>query len=220
MEAASSNGIQFRQAISTDREALREALAKFFYPEEPLTVGYYRGSDVTDDDMEFSLSLIEEGFVWLGVEEKSGRIVALSGGAFSEPDEAQQLIDFAGRTESKKFADILRLLGRLALEVDVFNRFGVSKVYHLHYLAVDSRLRGRSLGRILMGKQFEHARECGAKVLCADVTGFYSAKLFESLGLQCVKSIDYKKYFDEDGQQMFLVEEPHVCIKGMVKILE
>lgn len=220
MGATPLSDIQFRQAIPADREALREALGTFFYAEEPLTIYYYQGSDVTDDDMEFSLSLIEEGFVWLAVEQGSGRIVGLSGGAITEPDEVTHLIDLAGRTETKKFADILRVLGHLSHEVDVFNRYGVDKVYHLHFLAVDSRLRGRSLGRILMEKQFEYAVKCGTKVLRADVTGFYSAKLFESLGMETVKVIAYSDYLTEDGQQMFLAEEPHDCMKGMVKILQ
>ncbi|XP_062549589.1 arylalkylamine N-acetyltransferase-like 2 [Armigeres subalbatus] len=213
------SGIQFRQAVPADREAFREALATLFYADEPLTISYYQGSEVTDDDMAYSLSLIEEGFVWLAVEEETGQIVGLSGGEFCESDEAEQLISLAGQTESKKFADILRLLGKLSKEGDLFRRFGVSKAYHVHFLAVHSRMRGRSMGKILMEKQFEYARKCNVKVVCADVTGFYSEKLCKSLGMECIQAIAYSTLKDDAGEPMFLAEEPHVYIQSMVKIL-
>ncbi|XP_065086658.1 arylalkylamine N-acetyltransferase-like 2 [Ochlerotatus camptorhynchus] len=213
------DGIEFRQAISADREAYREALARFFYPEEPLTIGYYLGKDVTEDDMEFTLSLIEEGFVWLAVQEGSGKIIGMCGGSFIERGEADQLMDAAERTETKKFADILRLLAHLSREANVFERFGVDRAYHVHCLAVDSGFRGKSLGRILVEKQFEYARKCAIRVVSADATSVYSVKLLERLGMESCYALTYADYRDEHEQQVFLTDGPHSEAKTMVKVL-
>lgn len=213
------DGIQFRQAIPADREAFREALERFFYPEEPLTISYHLGKDVTKDDMDFALSLIENGFVWLAIQEGSGKIIGISAGSLIERGEADQLLDAAERTETKKFADILRLLAHLSREANIFERFAVDRAYHVHCLAVDSDFRGRALGRIMVEKQFEYARKCAIQVVSTDATGVYSVNLFEKLGMECCCVLAYADFRDEHGQQVFLAEAPHSEARTLTKVL-
>ncbi|XP_055536285.1 uncharacterized protein LOC129724973 isoform X2 [Wyeomyia smithii] len=159
-------GIIFRTAILADRENCRNALERYFYPEEPVTQSYYGGSEVTEDDMEFSLSIIDAGFVVLAEEETSGKILGLSAGGIIEPNEAQILNDQASKTETQKFSDILRFLAYMASESMVCERFKVTKAYHIHCLAVDPEARGRSLGKRLMEKQFELAAKNAGDGVC------------------------------------------------------
>ncbi|XP_053686866.1 arylalkylamine N-acetyltransferase-like 2 [Sabethes cyaneus] len=206
-------GLVVRVAVPADRENFRNALERYFYPEEPVTRTYYGGSDATEDDMAFSLSIIESGGVVLAVEEPSGKILGLSAGEIIEPDEAQKLHDLALETETQKFSDILRFLAHMASGSRVCQRFAKAKAYHIHLLAVDPEARGKSLGKRLIEKQFELAAKSGIEVVSSDATGVYSAKLYQQLGMECVYTVAYEDYRNSAGQQVFLGREPHLEAK-------
>ncbi|XP_058832332.1 uncharacterized protein LOC131690508 [Topomyia yanbarensis] len=205
--------IVFRLATAADREDVRDALGRFFYPDEPVTSSYYGGSEVTADDMHFTLSMIDDGFVILAVDKKNGKIVGLSIGGIIEPDEPEKLLDLASKVDTVKFADILLFLAHMAKGANICQRFTVAKAYHIHCLAVAPEVRGRSLGKLLMKKQFEQAEKCGVEVVSTDATGLYSAQLFKQLGMTCVYSVPYNEYRNESQQQVFAGRESHLEAK-------
>ncbi|XP_058463672.1 uncharacterized protein LOC131437974 [Malaya genurostris] len=211
METGSDNfPVVFRAATASDREDVRDALGRFFFPEEPITISYYGGSEVTADDMNNSLSLIDDGFVTLAVDGNSDKIVGISAGSLIEPNEAEKLMDLASNAETVKFADILHFLAHMVNQADIFQRLAVTKVYHIHSLAVAPEVRERSLGTLLVRKQFEQARQCGAQAVSTDATGVHSARIFKKLGMENVYSISYEKYRNASHQQVFVGKEPHL----------
>lgn len=208
MEATSKTNLVFRQATPEDREAVREAMAKFFYAEETVTVCYYNGSEVTQDDMEYSLALIEHGYVTLALD--GDRIVGLTGAGMIDPDEADKLRKQAECVETEKFGDILRFLAHMAEHANVCKRFGVDRALHIFFIAVDPNLRGKSLAKQLMEVQFELAAQLGVTVMSGDITNINAGKMAHSMGLKCVYTVLFNDYRDEkSGRQVFVTEEPH-----------
>ncbi|XP_055618948.1 uncharacterized protein LOC129764151 [Toxorhynchites rutilus septentrionalis] len=222
MEAVSElhHQVSFRRATLADREKVREFLAHSFYPEEPVTISYIGGSEVTPDDMEFCLSLIAEGFVLLALVGGEDQLVGISGAGVIDSDESEKLKDIALKTETTKFGEILRMLSYVCEQANVCQRFGISEVYHQHYLAVDSKFRGKALGKLLMEKQFGKARDLGLRVVTTDASGVYSSNLCEKLGMQCVYSLAYNEYRNELGQQVFKSSGQHKEIKTFAKQIE
>ncbi|XP_001866315.2 uncharacterized protein LOC6049585 [Culex quinquefasciatus] len=217
MEQTSETNLVFRRATGEDREAVREAMAKFFYAEETVTVCYYNGSEVTRDDMEFSLSLIEHGYVTLALD--GDRIVGLTGAGTIAADEAAKLREQAEAAETEKFGDILRFLAHMAEHGNVCKRFGVEQAFHVYFIAVDPDLRGKSLAKQLMEMQFELAAQLGVAVMSGDITNIHAGRMALGMGLECVYTVLFNDYRDEkSGRQVFVTQEPHEARTFVAKL--
>ncbi|XP_049288884.1 uncharacterized protein LOC125766868 [Anopheles funestus] len=70
-------------ATVSDRELVREALANYFYPEEPLTLAHRDGPDVTMDDMENALSFLAQGTIILARTLATRKLVGVAIGGLS-----------------------------------------------------------------------------------------------------------------------------------------
>lgn len=208
MEATTN--IVFRRATTEDREAVRKAMEKYFKAEETVTISYHNGRAVTEDDMEFSLSLLEYGHVTLALDGEGGRIVGLTGAAMIMPDEAAKLREHAQSPAMEKFADFLRFLAHMAEQAKVCERFGVDKAFHIYFIAADPDLKGKNLAKQLMEKQFKLAAEVGVSVMSWDITNNNEAKMAQNMGLECVYTVLLNDYRDQDtGKQVFVTSEPY-----------
>lgn len=53
----------------------------------------------------------------------------------------------------------------------------------------------------------------------ADVTSFFSQKLFDSFGWQTISEIEYKDYVDTKGVALIRTEHPHLKYELKYKLL-
>lgn len=204
--------LSYRLATVADREDLRSALLRFFYPEEGLNVCYYGGSDTAPDDVEYYVSLIDEGFTELAIDQETGQIVGFSIGGLVE---AHNFTNSLVKTE--KFADILKLLEFMAKNANLAKRFGVTQIYSIYAVGVDPRYRQQGIATALMENQFEKARKSGAALVSADTTGIKSAGLVKKLGMEVVFSIAFNDYRDEVGRQIFVSSDSELAVQTVVK---
>ncbi|XP_050072735.1 arylalkylamine N-acetyltransferase 1-like [Anopheles maculipalpis] len=181
-------------ATETDREMVREALAEYFYPEEPLTLAHRDGSDVTMDDMETALSFLKKGTTILA--RLDGEIVGLAIGGLSEDVSSVPII-------TRKYADIVAFLECLSARASDAESFTSS--YHVYILAVHPAHRGHSIGRRLMEKQIELVRARWPTVLTVTVeaTSTTSLRLMKRIGMHETARLSFAEYRDDAGEQVF-----------------
>lgn len=217
--AASEMTVSYRLATEADREALREALLRYFYPEEGVNTCYNGNPEVAPDDVDFYVQLVAEGCTTLAIEDGTGQIVGFCAGGMLNGNEAQNMAKLAQTTETEKFADILRFLAFMAKQANIPERYGVTNIYYMYGVGVDHRYRQRSVASALMEQQFELARKLGAAVAYGDTTGVKSAGMCKKLGMEIVYSIAYNDYRDEKGRQVFLSSDPDLMVQTVVKRL-
>lgn len=190
-----------------DRQKVLDFLRIYFYPDEPLT----GQSDPVHE--EFLVSNIEDGTCLMGVQgHEDNVVVALLAGP-KGPQEADHLLAAAAKTDSTKWSKIFKFLAGIERDVNVFERYGVQKVLHGQVMGVHSKQRGKRLGVRIVKELMTLAKNLNYEIITADCTGCYSAKIFESLGWECVNTVYYKDYLDDNQCPVFHVAAPHDCCK-------
>lgn len=181
-------------ATESDRATVREALAKYFYPEEPLTLAHRNGADVTVDDMETALSFLGKGTTILA--RVDGAVVGLAIGGLSTDVSAVPIT-------TQKYADIVAFLE--CLSARAFNSESSSSSYHVYILAVHPAHRGHSIGRRLMEKQIDLARARWPSLLTVTVeaTSATSLRLMKRIGMRETARLSFAEYRDAGGEQVF-----------------
>ncbi|XP_055603884.1 uncharacterized protein LOC129752118 [Uranotaenia lowii] len=216
LEPSVAHGLRYRLATPADRELLRDGLEKYFYPEDPVTTSHYSGSAVTADDMESALGMIDTGLMILAVDEETGRLGGFAGSTIVTPDEPAKLLELASQVQTKKFADILRLLAHLSANTKVCERFGVDQAYHFCITSVNPEFRGKAIGVMLQKKHVQLAHAHGIRVFSVDCTGPFSAQGCERLGMKCVHTMKYTDFKDETGKVLFHGKENFTELKSYV----
>uniref|UniRef100_A0A182J449 Uncharacterized protein n=1 Tax=Anopheles atroparvus TaxID=41427 RepID=A0A182J449_ANOAO len=194
----SSEDIEYVVATRSDREAVRNALVTFFYPEEPLTMAHRDGPDVTEDDMENSLSFLDLGTVIVArLKTNHDQLVGVSIGGPSD-----RAVNVSIRT--RKFADIVAFL-ELLYERASLGAIGSRPSYNVHAIAVHPTHRGLRIGRRLVEEQITLAKHRWPTIdsVTVDATGPFSARLMHQLGLKEISRTRFDEYRDVQGDPVF-----------------
>ncbi|XP_061395977.1 arylalkylamine N-acetyltransferase-like 2 [Musca vetustissima] len=120
----------------------------------------------------------------------------------------------AGKT---KHGYIMQLFGEIILKTDVFKRYGVEEVLYLYIASVAPNQRGRNIGALMLGELMQLAKEKNYKVLTADCSSYYCAKVCERMGMECLSTVAFADYLNEEGEVIFKPPAPHVAMKTYAK---
>ncbi|XP_058123274.1 arylalkylamine N-acetyltransferase 1-like [Anopheles ziemanni] len=195
----SSADIEYVIADDSDREAVRNVLATFFYPEEPLTIAHRDGAAVTPDDMDNYLSFLDHnGVIVARLRSNPTELVGISIG--SPTDSALNV-----PIETRKFADIVAFLG-LLYERASLRALGSRPAYNVHALAVNPAYRGLGIGRRLMEEQIALAKQCSQRAfdsVTVDATGPFSARIMLQVGMKEIHRMRFEDYKDDQGNPVF-----------------
>lgn len=210
-------GYTITRLKNEDCEKAIEFLRRFFFRDEPLNVeqNLLETDEATCDELEdFSIKSIHEG-VSLMATSTAGEIVGIClNGVLSRDDPEEE--DF--QCPNKKFAKILKLLDFVDKEANVFGQFpDVEKILSLKILSVDGSWRGQGIAKALIDKSRDLCREQGYNLMRVDCTSHYSARAVARLGFECVYTLQYADYHDENGCPVFVPEPPHSEVKIYVQ---
>jgi len=209
--------IQYRVASVDDKANILQFLREHYYPEEPITIGNEPKVQSAEDE-EFSLSTIAYGSTIVATVD-GGQLVGVLLSSPIAPDDAAEMIEEAGKCQSKKWSEILLLLAHLETTANVCARFNVPWTLHIHVMGVDKRFRGNSIGVNLMTKCMEIGKELGYPIATVDCTSVFSINIAEKLGMECIGVLAYEDYTDDIGKQIFRPPAPHTHIKTFAKLL-
>ncbi|XP_075162580.1 arylalkylamine N-acetyltransferase-like 2 [Haematobia irritans] len=195
-----------------DRQRVLDFLRIHYYCEEPLTVGTTpKQQDKADED--FNMSNIDHGTCLMAIQRESETIVGAVLAGPKGPDEADHLLEDAAKEGPTKWGTILKFLAGVERAANVCSRYGVEKVLHAHVIGVDRKMRGHNIGGSLMNELKVLARKLNYELLTADCTSYYSGKMCERLGWECVNVVYYKDCVDDNGRPIITSNPPHDCCR-------
>lgn len=206
------DGIEIRVATEEDREGVWNLLCKYFFRDEPLTNGS-EPKEETNFGKEFLLSNIAHGTCFLAVVKDTNELVGVTGAGPKGPEEPEHLAKAAAEEGNTKWGRILKFLEKVERDADVYKRYNVTKVLHVIATCVEEKMRGKNIGARLYNAVNDIGKQMGFELQTADCTSFYSARIKDRLGWECVNVAYYKDYFDADGKQVFRPDPPHECCK-------
>ncbi|XP_053957127.1 arylalkylamine N-acetyltransferase 1-like [Anastrepha ludens] len=216
-----SSNVQIRIIQLSDHDEVLNFLRTHYYKEEPLTIGS-EPKEQDPEDEKFNMSQIAHGTCLLAVQQIADdnedsdireRVVGVLISGPKDQHEAEHLFEEAARFGPTKWGIALKFLARAEENSNVYERYSVTKALHIHILAVDTNLRGRSIGVRLVDELKRLGRQLDYPLLTLDCTSYYSAKLCERLGMDCVNVEKYQNYLDNEGKPIFRPPPPHKCLK-------
>ncbi|KAL1138957.1 hypothetical protein AAG570_009019 [Ranatra chinensis] len=195
-----------------------------FFPDEPLNrcVGLcpVRGQPHPLLE-EHTLHTLADGLSVVALDTANdNKVVGIAVNGILKPGDMTAAQEKLETTTDVKFKRIFGLLYSVSDSLDLFNKYDVDKIFECRILSVDRGYRGRRLGERLLDHSHKVAKEHDFKVLKGDSTGLYSQKILAKLGYQSVYQLLYKDYLGEDGNPVFDTEEPHTCLKIMIKTMD
>ncbi|ENN75799.1 hypothetical protein YQE_07651, partial [Dendroctonus ponderosae] len=146
--------------------------------------------------------------------------VALNG--TSKRGETEQSIEEMKTIENLEYRRIFGLLNDVNLELDLFSKYNVDKIFEVRILSVDSSYRGKGIAKELFAQSEAMARKNAFKVVVmkTDATSLFTQKVAESQGFWVEKSVNYHDYKDEQGKKIYDTRPPHLHYKVMAKLIE
>ncbi|XP_050334252.1 arylalkylamine N-acetyltransferase 1-like [Bactrocera neohumeralis] len=213
-----ADNIHIRAIKLSESDDVLKFIQIHFYPDEPMNIGSAQGHPDLEDE-QFNISLIAHGTSLMAVQQEtadgfqSERIVGILLSGPKHSNEAEHLFKEAARYGSSNWGTQVGILAQAERDSNVYERYNIERALHIYALAVDKSLRGRAIGMRLIKKFKGLGRELKYPLMTLDCTSFYSAKLAERLGMDCVNVIKYADYLDKEGKVVYKPPPPHEYLK-------
>jgi GNAT superfamily N-acetyltransferase len=138
--------------------------------------------------------------------------VAINGEIFSD----ENMIEIISNCTCDRYAKFVRFIETVDRCSEFWDRVAVQRALSSEALAVLGSARGMGIGKALLEGTLQLAKDDGFPLLRVDCSSYYSAKIAEHIGLECIFSLPYAEYKNEDGCQIFAPPSPHVEYKLFV----
>ncbi|XP_075232597.1 arylalkylamine N-acetyltransferase 1-like isoform X1 [Lycorma delicatula] len=205
-----------------DADRVIDFLRRFFFKDEPLNVAVGLLDDPNSNCLEleqYCINSIPDG-ASLMAQNNAGDIVGvcLNGIDVRGGTKASEEVNVADEECSNpKFKKILNLLSVVGKQSDVFGQFpNIDKVLEVRILSVDDNYRGKGIAKSLIERSKSLGQEIGIPMIRVDCTSAFSAMAVAHLGFQCIYTLQYAEYLDNNGEPIFNPPPPHSCVKTFV----
>jgi len=229
--SSSTSNIKIRLATKDDHDVILDGFRKWYWPEEPLSVGFEVKKPSFVEEETFS-TIPEKGLSLIAFDS----IQQPNPADGSDGDSTEIPIGFLvnglcypglGLELHNKFKDLgckrmmalLNIMDCIDKKEDIFKKYGTEKTFHLICVAVAPEYRGKGIGCRLFERAFQMAKTLGFKVANVDCSSHYSALIAEKCKMLLITEIAYTEHKDSDGNQIFKPPPPHTHMKRYVKIL-
>ncbi|XP_017145983.1 dopamine N-acetyltransferase-like [Drosophila miranda] len=217
--ANTKDGISIRVMAEKDYSGVKLFMQEQFFTDEPLSrsTGEQVHLQNEKESDEYHLSMIREGTCLIATDENQGGSIVgyvLAGPQY--PEDMEKHRKEAAEMEQHTWGRICRLLSKIELEANLFERYGISKALYSHMTSVGASMRGKGLGSRLAATLMEVGRAKGYPLMVAYCTSYYSARQKEALGMECIHSLCYADYKDDQGRVIFTPAAPHTHARIMV----
>lgn len=134
-------------------------------------------------------------------------------------DIADKDLEYAG-DYGPKGVDVFALLSYIGEKADICNRLEIPRCLHTHILSVHNDHLGQGIAKKLFSFCIETGKQKKFPAFSVDCTSFYTAKIAESFGMNCLSTVTYDEYNEKIGEKLFEPSEPHTVIKSYVKFYD
>ena len=204
-------------ATEVSQDNIVEFLRRAYYKHEPLNVAVGIPPDRPINSI-VPLQYLSEGKSLIAVSRNGRRVLGFCGNAVMTPSRNENI------TQQKLHAEppyniILEFYFKIEDSADIWKETGADRAICICHLGVDPAVKGRGIGRRLMEASRHLARSEGYPLLYTVCTSYYSANIARAIGMQCVYSMPYAEYKDEDGNPVFTPSPPHTDVAVFVQKL-
>ena len=213
MEEWTEDGILYQMIHEREIDEISSFLFKYFFPDEPMYIGIgYEIDDVVADfTSTWLLKLLESHLSFKAVDPVTKETMAIR---LNDCSANQELPDITGMIDTlpaekqenmKKCATHLRFLSILMDQSEFANIFPTdsTQILEMVMLCTSPNFRKRGLGSKLVDQTIKFARRSGYKAIKGSVTGAFSKKIYDNLGFEKLREIQYKGY-EMDGEEIFV----------------
>ncbi|EDW48576.1 dopamine N-acetyltransferase [Drosophila sechellia] len=220
MTPTTIDGVTIRIMRPEDYPQVKAYMEVEYYTAEPLSQASGEPVHLQNEEINDALyqSIIAEGTSLLALDENDGgRIVGLVLACAIYPDNVNEgaLNLKLENLEDNAWGRIYHLVMKAKREVNLFERYDIPKALYSDVTSVASWKRGKGLGSRLAATLMDLGRSNGFPLMMAFCTSFYSARQKEALGMECIYSIDYADYKDDEGRVIFTPAAPHTKLRVM-----
>ena len=180
--------------ITEDRYTeIKDILANHFMPDETICGAF---NVVWNPFSERKLcSLLKENLSIMAVSDDTNEIMGV------------RTCRVAKATDKSDFSDVTyenvkalwTFLTHKDTEIDIYNHYHVSEMFHFVNLAVHKKFRRRGLGSILLGAGVALAKELGFKAIKGEGTSDISQRIYEKHNFTTVYEMRYDQYKYKDS---------------------
>lgn len=207
----STDDIVIRIVEPHEYEQVVQFIIDYFYRDEPLCSTEPKVVPGETDRADI-MQCLKGGTSILAVQVKENgeeELVGVNIGVPKDPSCVEKYYKAAEKEGNTKYGQIMKLLAIGTEKADLFNRYGVDKLFYSFMSCVKPTLRGKNLGTRLKVELMALGKRLGYKLVTVDCTSFYSARLCKRMGWDVVNFMPYKDYVDENNQPIFNPPAPH-----------
>ena len=186
-------------ASESDTERFRAFLKEHFNKGEPLNIAAGTPSIGDTEQSTFPQKILAEGLSLMAIKNSDKAIIGV----------CLNKCKRKGYTSQYKDDKIGRFLSYVESSVDVFDLSGTDQAFNISMLAVSEASRGTGVGKALMEHSRNLARSQGYPLLYVLCTSYFTARIAYGMGMQCVYTLPYAEYKDEQGNPVLLPPLPH-----------
>ncbi|XP_050433453.1 arylalkylamine N-acetyltransferase 1-like isoform X2 [Adelges cooleyi] len=207
MSNSGNDWFSIEAITSEDRQAVIEFLKKFFYRDEPLNnaLGLMDDAKAIVKLEAYCNSLLDSGLACKAVSKDGHLIGVILNGVKCKFDKHEDDTE-----DDTKFKLIMTFLKKVDNEANVFGQYpNVCRILYIDTVSVDDKYRGKGVCKALIDKTRELAFKNRCSMVYIECSNYFSAKAAEKLGFQCIYTLSYKDYLNDQGQPIFNPPPPH-----------
>ncbi|PSN52944.1 hypothetical protein C0J52_03647 [Blattella germanica] len=192
-----------------DRDRIAEFLSQTYFKYEPLNMSEARNPNRTTDASRY-LGFLTQNTSLMAIT-KSGLIIGIAINGENSSEELNRPLQ-----NPSKIQKFIRVFEQKA---NIWQLTGEDRGMFVRILVVDPIAGGRGIGKALMIQSKELAKAKGYPLMAIICSSYYSAKISQSMGMECVYKLPYSEYKDEDGIPIFIPPPPHKEISIFIEKL-
>lgn len=219
--------MEYKLITADQFERVIDHLRGNFFADEPLNraAGLCQQGGGNPELEHHSLTTLQSELSLMAVDEREGsetygEIAGVVLNGVLLPGDTEEALDKLHLSTDENYKKIFQLLHTHNLQVNLFERFKVDRIFDVRILSVDARFRGQGIAKELVHRAELVARKAGYRLLKADATGIFSQKILRSQGFECFSEQLYAKYKDDQGRIILPVESPHIKLQLLTKQLK
>jgi GNAT superfamily N-acetyltransferase len=210
-------GYDIVTAKEDDKERIAEFLRQSFYTREPLNVS--TGSDPNRPiSAILPLRVLSEGKSLLAVSRNGRHIVGVCLNRELKRNENAYSIE-QSRLTGSNYSKIANFVQEFQARADIWSKLDGPRAILIDMLGVEPASVGQGIGRALMETTRDKAQSDGYHSICILCSSHFSAQIARNMGMECVYSLPYSEYKDEDGNVVFKPPHPHTEMAVFVQKL-
>lgn len=207
-----------RLAGESDENVVEDFKNSHFMKSNPLSDAYAgKANEFPSSDFDFFDNTREE--VLMAIDESKNNLVGILAAEPIDPSASENMKKFLQKIGDCMDADILNFINYAEMKADIFQRLNIIESFHIQIVSVHPEHRGQGIAKKLFEACFDLAKSKNFKFVSADCTSFYSSKIAEKLGMECLSTVTYEEYNGLLGKQLFVSRPPHNEIRSYAKLM-